>query len=98
MSKILEIKTINDEKNKVTFDMNIKELTWLEGRMDKMHIFSEDNLKYKARLVKRGKRESTKYFLLPKEFRKTVMPSDNVSSTVIETKTSAIYIFKVNKY
>ena len=66
--------------------------------MEKMHIFSENNLKYKARLVKRGKRESTKYFLLPKEFRKTVQASENVNSNVIETKTKAIFIFEVSKY
>ncbi len=98
MAKIMEIKSINDNKNRITIEVTNNELGWLEGKMDKMHIFSEENLKFKARLVKRGKRDSTKYFLLPKEFRKTVMPSDNINSNVIETKTKALFIFEVNKY
>ena len=98
MARVLEIKSINEDKNKITLELNSNELSWLEGQMENIHIFSEKNLKYIARLVKRGKRESTKYFLLPKEFRKLVMPSDKVESSVIETKTKAIYIFKVNKY
>ena len=98
MARIIEIKSLNENKNKVSLELSNEELSWLKGNMEKIHIFSEKNLEFKARLVKRGKRESTKYFLLPKEFRKTVMPSDNVNSTVIETKTKAIYIFEVNKY
>ena len=98
MSKIIEIKSISEDKNKVTLELNSKELSWIEGKMEKMHLFSEDNLKYKAKLVKRGKRDSTKYFLLPKEFRKNVNSSNNVKSTVIESKIKSIFIFEVSKY
>jgi len=98
MSKIIEIKSLGEDKNRVVLELNSDELGYIEGKMEKMHLFSENNLKFKARLVKRGKRDSTKYFLLPKEFRKLAIPSENVFSSVIETQTNVIYIFQVSKY
>jgi len=97
MGKILEIKSINEEKTNVKLELTQKELIWLKGNLEKMHIFSENNLEFITRLVKRGKRESTKYFLMPKEFRKGVMPSDSVKCNLIETRTKYMFLFAVNK-
>lgn len=98
MGKILKIQNKSDEKVEVTLELSQKEVVWLRGNMDKMHLFSEDNLDFTTRLVQRGKRESTKYFLMPKEFRGSVMTSNNIPCTRIETKTKYLYIFSANKY
>ena len=98
MGKILNLKTYSEEKIQVTLELSSKEVLWLQGNLDKMHLFSENNLNETTRLVQRGKRESTKYFLLPKTFRKGVIPSNNVTCTRIETKTKHLFIFAVNKY
>ena len=98
MGKILNLKSINDEKVQVTLELSQKEVLWLKGNLEKMHLFSENNLDCETRLVQRGKRESTKYFLMPKEFRKGVVPSNSVMCTKIDTKTKHIFIFAVQKY
>ncbi len=98
MGKILGLKTVNDEKVLVNLELTSKEVLWLKGNLEDMHIFSENNLEYETRLIKRGKRESTKYFLLPKELRDDIMPSNNVSCNKIKTKTKEILIFSVPIY
>jgi hypothetical protein len=98
MGKILTLKTQSNEKINITLELSAQEVLWLKGNLEKMHLFSENNLEESTRLVQRGKRESTKYFLLPRNFRKGVMPSNDVPCTKIETKTRHIFIFGVNKY
>lgn len=98
MGKITNIKTLSNDKFQITLEMNQKEVQWLKGNMEKMHLFSEENLDKTTRLVQRGKRESTKYFLMPKEFRKGTIPSNEVPCSKIETKTKNLFIFAVTKY
>jgi hypothetical protein len=98
MGNILQIKASSNDSFHVTLDLNPTEVLWLKGNMDKMHLFSEDSLTTFTRLVQRGKKESTKYFLLPREFRKGIIPSDSVACTMIDSKTKSIFIYAVNKY
>ena len=98
MGKISNIKAISNEKFQVTLELTQSEVEWLKGSMTKMHLFSESNLEDQTRLVQRGKRDSTKYFLVPKIFRKGALPSNSVPCTRIETRTKFLYIFSVNKY
>lgn len=98
VAKILNMKTGQEEKVQITIEEHQKQIQWLEGNMDNMHIFSENNLKTNTKLVKRGKRESTKYFLIPRELRCGNLMSDNAKCTAIDGKTKQIYIFSVNKY
>ena len=98
MGKISSLKTISDDKVIVTLELTSAESVWLKGNLEKMHIFSENNLEIKTRLVQRGKKESTKYFLMPKEFRRGILPSNSIDCNKIETKTKCIFIFAVNKY
>lgn len=98
MGKISSLKTVSDDKNIVTLELTSQETVWLKGNMDKMHLFSENNLECETRLVQRGKKESTKYFLMPKEFRKGILPSSSIQCNRMETKTKYIFIFAVNKY
>ena len=95
--KILRLKTVSENKVQVTMFMSWKQFYCLKGCMENMHIFSEDNLEYSSKLVQRGRRESTKYFLLPKEFRKDIYPTSKVNSTKLETSDKHIFIFAVDK-
>ena len=98
MGKISNIKTLNEEKASITLELTQKELLWLSGNLDKMYLFSEKNLIHSTRLVQRGKRDSTKYLLMPKEFRKHIIPTNDVACNIIETKTKSIMVFMVNKF
>ena len=98
MGKITNIKTLSNEKVNITLELSQKELLWLKGNIDNMHLFSENNLEYMTRLVQRGKRDATKYLLLPKELRKDVKPSNEIECNKIETKTRDLFIFSISKY
>lgn len=98
MGKIAGVKTLNNEKVVVSLELTQKELLWLRGNLDNMHIFSESNLEYESKLVQRGKRESSKYFLMPKDLRRNLVVNSNVRCNKIETKTKDIFIFAVDKF
>lgn len=98
MGRISGIKTLNEEKVMVSLELTPKEVLWLKGNMDKMHLFSEENLGYETKLVQRGKRDSSKYFLMPKDLRKNLLPNSLVRCNKIETKTKEIFIFSMDKF
>ena len=98
MGRILGLKSQNDEKVVVNLELTQNEALRLRGNMEDIHIFSENNLEDLTRLVQRGKRESTKYFLLPRNFRKGVFPSNEVKCLKIETTNKHIFVFKLNKF
>lgn len=98
MGKILGFKSTGEDKVIVNLELTQTEVLWLKGNIEKIHIFSENNLDFESRLVQRGKRESTKYFLLPKEFRKDVIPTSVIKCNMIDTKTKQIFVFEVPKY
>lgn len=65
--------------------------------MNFAHIFSENNLDYDTKLVQRGKRESSKYFLMPKALRENLLLGSNVTCNKIETLKRDIYIFAIDR-
>ncbi len=97
MGKITKIQTNND-KVTVTLEITNNEYSDLAGELEKIHIFSEENLNDFTRLVQRGKRDSTKYILVPRDYRHNIMLSDSIKCKTIETNTKKIMIFCVNKY
>jgi hypothetical protein len=98
MGKILKIHNKMNDKVEITLEMNRNEVKWLNGSMDNISVFSEDNLTESTRLVQRGRKESTKYFLMPKNFKTGILLSNTIPCTRIEKKTKYIYLFMVNKY
>lgn len=97
MANLKEIKTINSDFANLSLELTKEEFLWLKGNLNQLHLFSEDNLTQQTRLIKRGKMESTNYFLLPKELRDGVQASKEVKCSKIETKDKNIIIFCVPK-
>lgn len=97
MGSILSMKVANQDKLHANLELTQNEALSLKGNMENIHIFSENIFENTTRLVQRGKRESTKYFLLPRDFRKGVIPRDDVKCLRIETKHKNLFVFKVNK-
>lgn len=95
MGKITNIKSINEEKVNVTLELEQEALQRLQGNMDDMHVFSEKNLEHTTRLVQRGRRDSTKYLLLPRELRKDTKPTSTVRCSRINGEEASIFIFTI---
>jgi len=98
MGKIVELKVISNSTSQVTLEMTRKEFSWLKGSLDRMHLFSEENLLDETGIVTRGKKETSLYFLMPKPLKKGISISDAVSCTKISTTSREIFIFSVPKY
>ncbi|MCA9486184.1 hypothetical protein H6501_00325 [Candidatus Woesearchaeota archaeon] len=98
MGKISSIKSVSDEKVMVTLELSQQEAVWLKGNLEKMHLFSENDLDQVTKLVLRGKKDSTRYFLVPKEYRQGILASNNIKCTRVETKTKYLFIFAAHKY
>ncbi len=98
MSSILSVKSNKDSTLQVTFEMSQKEFEFLQGAMGKIHIFAEKNNEKVTKLVTRGKKESSKYFLAPKSHRKILLASNSVPVQVIDTKTHYHVIYSNKKY
>lgn len=97
MGRILEVKNIDQNKIIANIAFRSSEYLKLNGRMEKIIIFSQENLKENSRLVQRGKKEATKYFLLPKNLRENIEPSLDVKCNRIDTPEKSLFVFEVKK-
>jgi hypothetical protein len=97
MAKILELKNTDNKKIIANLELSENEYKYLKGNIERIRIFSDDNLQKNSRLVQRGKKEATKYFLLPKSLRNGVKPCCNVRCDRLETKDKCLFIFEVTK-
>lgn len=97
MARILELKNTNDKKVLANVELSQDEYNFLKGNIENIHVFSENNLIKLSRLVQRGKKESTKYFLLPKILREDIIPTNNVKCNKIETSKKKLFIFEIEK-
>lgn len=87
-------------EGKVVFEilMDYEEAVQLQGRMDDVHIFSENNIDKKANISTRGKNAATKYLLIPRELRKGIQFDKEISCQKIELKDKIIFIYIVEKF
>ena len=98
MSAIVSVKSLKEDSVQVTFEMDLNEYEDLKGNMFDLNIFSESNSHGLTRLVSRGKRESSKYFLVPRNYRKHFKISNEIPYQILETKYKFHIIYTINKF
>jgi hypothetical protein len=98
MGEILNIINKGEDKVEVTLCLDRTYFKKLRGSLDKIHLFSEDILDFESKLVSRGKDESTKYLLIPKEINSEVFAREDVTYSVIDDSDKLFLIFAVNKF
>ena len=98
MGSIINSKT---SKDSIVFSvkMALDEALRLEGHVNDIHIFSGGVDGIKTNLSGRGKNESTKYFLVPRELRKDIKFSltKQVMCQRIDTKDHFMFVYLINK-
>jgi len=94
---IEKIKKVSNDRVSLNLLISNNDFLKLSGYLNNVHVFSENNLEYNTRLIKRGKKENTKYILLPKGLREGLIPNNNVKCNKIETEDKYILIFSVDK-
>lgn len=97
MGAVLNSRTKEDNKMVFEIVVDYDEALQLKGHINNVHLFSEDVAEVETRLAKRGKDESTYYFLVPKELRKNLPVKGKVKCQKIETKTKLMFVYVLDK-
>ena len=95
MRKIVSMKALNEEKIILNLELSSYENKRLKGNLENIYVFSENNLISETRLVQRGKKDSTKYLLIPRDYRKGLLLSDKIRCKKIDTPEKSFLIFEV---
>lgn len=69
----------------------------LRGHLDKIRIFSENILETQTNISQRGKNSATKYFLIPRQFRRGIKFNNTTSCQKMEFDDKIIFIYVVDK-
>lgn len=98
MAKIISTKR-TEEKDSIIVEalMEKEEYLQLKGHMDNIHIFSNNTEKIQTNIAQRGKNYATKYFLIPRQFRRGFKFTKNVGCQKIDLKEDIIFIYSVDK-
>jgi hypothetical protein len=98
MGTILSSKMKDDGKIIFEICVDYDEATQLKGHMENIHLFSENVEQVETHVSTRGKNDSTKYFLLPREFRSGLQLDKPIACQKIETKTKNILVYVIDKF
>ena len=97
MGSILSSRVKDD--GKIVFEVCIdqEEALQLKGHLESIHLFSEKTADSKTNMVQRGKNESTRYFLIPKNMRSNLGYKSISKCQKIETKSKVIFVYIMDK-
>lgn len=97
MGKILSATLTKEDKVFLRIALSYEESLNLKGHTQNIVVFSDHNAEIETNLSKRGAREATKYFLIPKQLRKDLNYEGLVKCQRIDSEKSTLFIFKVEK-
>lgn len=87
------------ENGKVTVEFlsDYDEFLQLRGHLDDVYLFTENVAEVKTNISQRGKNEATKYFLIPRQFRKGFKFNNSVSCQRMDIRDKVIFVYVVDK-
>ena len=98
MATIISSKREN-ENGKVILEVasDYDEFLQLKGHLDDIHLFTEKVAEVKTNISQRGKNEATKYFLIPRQFRKGFKFNNTTSCQRIDLGNKVVFLYVVDK-
>jgi len=97
MGRVLGTKTTKDGKVVFEVELGYEEALHLQGHIRNIHVFSEDVADIKTNLSQRGKNSATKYFLIPKEYRKGFRFDNSISCQRLDIGDKVVFVYVVDK-
>jgi len=96
MGSIIKSKRNND---KIILEVlsDYEEFLQLKGHFDDVHLFTEKVADVKTNISQRGKNEATKYFLIPKQFRRGFKFNNSTSCQKIDLEDKVIFVYVIDK-
>lgn len=87
------------ENGKVILEVasDYDEFLQLRGHLDDIHLFTEKTAEVKTNISQRGKNEATKYFLIPREFRRGFKFNNTTSCQRIDIGNKVVFLYVVDK-
>jgi len=73
------------------------EFLQLKGHLNNIHLITENVAEVQTNISQRGKNEATKYFLIPRQFRKGFKFNNTTSCQKLDLKDKVIFIYVVDK-
>jgi hypothetical protein len=97
--KMVSITDVKEREGKYAFLVSANHADWkaLKGSIHNLHFISEEHATVKATLLERGRKGSSKYWLIPKCLREGVMIPKETPCLKTESSDKIIYAFIVDK-
>jgi hypothetical protein len=96
MGKIISSKKEGDNViSEILSDYN--EFLQLKGHLEDIRLFSEKVAEVKTNISQRGKNSATKYFLIPREFRKDFKVNNVTSCQKLEFEDKVAFVYIIDK-
>ena len=73
------------------------EFLQLRGHLNDIRLVTENVAEVKANISQRGRNEATKYFLIPRQFRKGFKFNNTTSCQKLELKDKVIFVYVIDK-
>lgn len=96
MAKIISSKKKGD-KIIAQVSSDYDEFLQLKGHLEEIYLFTENVAEVKTNISQRGKNEATKYFLIPRQFRKGFRFDNTTSCQRLDFNDKVIFVYVVDK-
>jgi len=85
--------------NKVRVEVlsDYEEFLQLKGHLNDVYLFTDNTANIQTNISQRGKNEATKYFLIPRQFRRGFRFDNTTSCQRFDVKNKVIFMYVVDK-
>lgn len=93
------ISTARKQGKKVVLEIlaEYEEYLQLQGHLHNIRLFTENTADIQTNISQRGKNAATKYFLIPRQFRKNLKFNNITSCQKMELEDKTIFIYVIDK-
>ena len=74
-----------------------EEFLQLKGHLNNIRLITENTAEIQTNISQRGKNQATKYFLIPRQFRKGFKFNNTTSCQRLDVKDKVLFIYVINK-
>ena len=74
-----------------------EEFLQLRGHLNNIRLITENVAEVQTNISQRGKNQATKYFLIPRQFRKGFKFNNTTSCQRLDVKDKVLFIYVINK-
>lgn len=97
MGTIISTEKRDDDKINLTVAVTRREAINLKGEMDNVIVLADSNISKESKISKRGNKDATKYFLIPKEQREDLRPESVVHCQRLDVKGKTYFVYLVDQ-